>query len=105
MEHATRLVDAFPRFIDELEKLVVGNEVVIARTQNVGKLSAELAINAGITGPMRRACGANYELRKVEGYGFNPRFKFRIALGDDGDTYDRLMMRVLEMPESCATLK
>src|SRR5205823_13263040 len=48
MEHARKLVDAFPRFIDELEKLVVGNVVVIARTQNVGKLSAALAINAGI---------------------------------------------------------
>ncbi|PYJ50811.1 MAG: NADH-quinone oxidoreductase subunit D, partial [Verrucomicrobia bacterium] len=100
MEHARKLVDAFPRFIDELEKLVVGNEVVIARTQNVGKLSAELAINAGITGPMLRACGVNYDLRKVDGYGFYPRFKFRIPLGEHGDTYDRLMMRVLEMRES-----
>ena len=46
-----------PAFLDEFEKLIVGNEILIARTQNVGKLSAELAINAGITGPMLRACG------------------------------------------------
>ena len=105
MEYARKLVDAFPRFIEELEKLVVGNEVVIARTQNVGKLSAELAINAGITGPMLRACGVNYDLRKVDGYGFYPRFKFRIPLGEHGDTYDRLMMRVLEMRESVVILK
>ena len=105
MEYARKLVDAFPRFIEELEKLVVGNEVVIARTQNVGKLSAELAINAGITGPMLRACGVNYDLRKVDGYGFYPRFKFRIPLGEHGDTYDRLMMRVLEMRESVGILK
>jgi len=105
MEYARKLVDAFPGFIDELENLVVGNEVVIARTQNVGKLSAELAINAGITGPMLRACGVNYDLRKVDGYGFYPRFKFRIPLGEHGDTYDRLMMRVLEMSESVGTLK
>src|SRR5438128_8199880 len=105
MEHARKLVDAFPRFIDELEQLVVGNEVVIARTQNVGKLSAELAINAGITGPMLRACGVNYDIRKVDGYGFYPQFKFRIPLGDHGDTYDRLMMRVLEMRESIEILK
>src|SRR5437870_13421630 len=104
MEHATRLVDAFPRFIDELEKLVVGNEVVIARTQNVGKLSAELAINAGITGPMLRACGVNYDIRKVDGYGFYPRFKFRIPLGEHGDTYERLMMRALEIRESVEIL-
>src|SRR5438094_951765 len=105
MEYARKLVDAFPRFIEELEKLVVGNEVVIARTQNVGKLSAELAINAGITGPMLRACGVNYDLRKVDGYGFYPRFKFRITLGEHGETYDRLMMRVLEMRESVGILK
>src|SRR6202011_2910602 len=89
----------------DLEQLIVGNEIVIARTQNVGKLSATLAINAGITGPMLRACGVNYDLRKVDGYGFYPRFKFRIPLGDHGDTYDRLMMRVLEMRESIEILK
>jgi NADH-quinone oxidoreductase subunit D len=105
MEYARKLVDAFPQFIVELENLVVGNEVVIARTQNVGRLSAELAINAGITGPMLRACGVNYDLRKVDGYGFYPRFKFRIPLGEHGDTYDRLMMRVLEMGESVGILK
>src|SRR5436853_3826493 len=105
MERAKKIVDLFPKFIDELEDLVVGNEIVIARTQNVGKLSAELATNAGITGPMLRACGVNYDLRKVDGYGIYPRFKFRIPLGDHGDTYDRLMMRSLEMHESIEILK
>src|SRR5205085_8456287 len=80
-------------------------EILIARTQDVGKLSAELAISAGLTGPMLRACGVNYDLRKVDGYGFYPRFKFRVPLGEHGDTYDRLMMRVLEMRESIAILK
>src|SRR5437879_10405414 len=105
MERARKLVDAFPRFLDEFENLIVSNEILIAGTQEVGKLSAELAINAGITGPMLRACGVNYDLRKVDGYGFYPRFKFRIPLGDHGDTYDRLMMRVLEMRESVGILK
>jgi NADH-quinone oxidoreductase subunit D len=101
---ARKVVLNFPRFLDEFEKLIVANEIVIARTQNVGNLSADLAINAGITGPMLRACGVNYDLRKVDGYGFYPRFKFRIPLGDHGDTYDRLMMRVLEMRESLSIL-
>src|ERR671931_2390980 len=104
MAGARKIVERFPRFLDELEKLVVGNEIVIARTQNVGKLSPELAINAGITGPMLRACGVNYDVRKVDSYGFYPRFKFRIPLGEHGDTYDRLMMRVLEMRESVGIL-
>ncbi|HYK24205.1 MAG TPA: NADPH-quinone oxidoreductase [Candidatus Acidoferrum sp.] len=105
LAHARRIVDLFPRFVDELEQLIVGNEVVIARTHNVGKLSPELAISAGITGPGLRACGVNYDVRKVDGYGLYPRFRFRIPLGEHGDTYDRLMMRVLEMHESVGILK
>jgi NADH-quinone oxidoreductase subunit D len=105
LARAKKIVDLFPRFVGELEQLIVGNEVVIVRTQNVGKLSSELAISAGITGPMLRACGVNYDVRKVDGYGFYPRFKFRIPLGEHGDTYDRLMMRVLEMGESVGILK
>ena len=105
LARARKIVDLFPRFVDELEQLIVGNEVVIARTQGVGKISSALAVNAGITGPMLRACGPNYDLRKVDGYGFYPRFKFRVPLGDHGDTYDRLMLRVLEMRESVGILK
>ena len=102
---ARKIVDRFPKFLDEFEELILGNEIVIARTQNVGKLSADLAISAGITGPMLRACGVNYDIRKVDGYGFYPRFKFRIPLGEHGDTYDRLMMRALEMRESIEILQ
>jgi NADH-quinone oxidoreductase subunit D len=102
---AKKIVDRFPTFLDEFEELILQNEIVIARTQNVGKLSPELAISAGITGPMLRACGVNYDIRKVDGYGFYPRFKFRIPLGEHGDTYDRLMMRALEMRESVGILK
>ena len=105
LARAKKIVDLFPRFVDELDQLIVGNEVVIARTQNVGKLSSDLAISAGITGPMLRACGVNYDVRKVDGYGFYPRFRFRIPLGEHGDTYDRLMMRVLEIRESVGILK
>ena len=102
---AKQIVDRFPTFLDEFDDLILGNEIVIGRTQNVGKLSAETAINAGITGPMLRACGVNYDIRKVDGYGFYPRFKFRIPLGEHGDTYDRLMMRALEMRESVSILQ
>src|SRR5216117_101498 len=102
---AKKIVDIFPHFVDDLEQLIVGNEVVIARTQNVGNVSPELAVSAGITGPMLRACGVNYDVRKVDGYGFYPRFKFRIPLGEHGDAYDRLMMRALEIRESLSILQ
>ncbi len=105
LEHARGIVNAYPRFLDEFEKLITGNEILMVRTQGIGALSAQLAINAGITGPMLRASGVNYDLRKVDGYGFYPRFKFRIPLGDHGDCYDRLMMRALEMRESLEILQ
>jgi len=101
---AKKIADLFPKFLDEFEQLILQNEIVIARTQNVGKLSPELAINAGITGPMLRACGVNYDIRKVDGYGFI-RGSISDSLGDHGDTYDRLMMRALEMRESVEILK
>ena len=104
VDRARKLVAKFPNFLDEFEELILSNEIVIARTQGVGILSPELAISAGITGPMLRATGVNYDVRKVDGYGFYPRFKFRVPLGEHGDTYDRLMMRALEMRESITIL-
>src|ERR1035437_4063932 len=71
----------------------------------MGILPADLAINAGITGPMLRAAGVNYDLRKVDHYGIYDRFQFRVPLGDHGDTYDRYMVRVLEMRESVKILE
>jgi NADH-quinone oxidoreductase subunit D len=105
LSRAKQIVDRFPKFLDEFEELILQNEIVMARTQDVGKLSPELAISAGITGPMLRASGVNYDIRKVDGYGIYPRFKLRVPLGEHGDTYDRLMMRALEMRESVEILK
>ena len=102
---AARLVDGYGRFLDEYEALITGNEILMARTQGVGVLKPDLAVNAGITGPMLRACGVDYDLRKVDGYGFYPRFEFRVPLGTHGDTYDRYMIRVLEMRESIRILQ
>jgi NADH-quinone oxidoreductase subunit D len=100
-----KIVDGFPRFLDEYEQMLTGNEIMLARTQGVGRLSPELAISAGITGPMLRASGVDYDIRKVDGYGVYPQFDFRIPLGEHGDTYDRYMIRVLEMRESLKILQ
>jgi NADH-quinone oxidoreductase subunit D len=103
--HAARKVVAdFPGFLDEFENLLTGNEILLARTQGVGVLSRELAINASITGPMLRAAGVNYDLRKVDKYGIYERFDFRVPLGAHGDVFDRYMIRILEMRESLKIL-
>ena len=100
-----KVVDDFPAFLDEFSALLDQNEILMARTQNVGVVSRELAISAGITGPMLRACGVNYDLRKVDKYGIYDRFEFKVPLGEHGDVYDRYMMRVLEMRESVKILQ
>jgi NADH-quinone oxidoreductase subunit D len=104
LEQTKKVVEAFPRFLDEYEQLLTGNEIFMARAQGVGVLKKELAINAGITGPMLRASGVNYDIRKVDKYGIYDRFDFKIPLGDHGDVFDRYMIRMLEMRESLKIL-
>ena len=105
LAQAQQVVEAFPRFLDEFELLLTSNEILMARTQGVGVLPKELAVNAGVTGPMLRATGVNYDLRKVDKYGIYDRFTFRVPLGDHGDVYDRYMIRLLEMRESVSILQ
>jgi NADH-quinone oxidoreductase subunit D len=105
LEKVKIVVAGLPEFIDETEALLTGNEILMARAQGVGVLKPDLAVNAGITGPMLRASGVNYDLRKVDHYGIYDRFKFRVPLGDHGDIYDRYMIRVLEMRESISILQ
>lgn len=105
LDQAKKVVAETPRFIDEFERLLAENEILMARTQGVGALSRELGINTGITGPMLRAAGVNYDIRKVDKYGIYDRFEFKVPLGDHGDTYDRYMVRILEMRESVKILE
>lgn len=102
---AKGVVDAYGAFLDEFEALLTGNEILMARTQGAGALKPDLAINAGVTGPMLRATGVDYDLRKVDAYGLYSRFDFRVPLGAHGDTYDRYMVRILEMRESIKILQ
>jgi len=105
LDAARKVVAALPAFVDEFERFLSGNEIVMARCQGVGILRPDLAVNAGVTGPMLRASGVNYDIRKVDHYGIYDRFKFRVPLGDHGDIYDRYMVRVLEIRESIGILE
>lgn len=105
LEEVRQLVARLPKFVDEFEALLRGNEILMARTQGVGVLPRALAVNAGVTGPMLRASGVNYDVRKVDRYGIYERFEFRVPLGEHGDVYDRYMMRILEMRETVKILE
>jgi NADH-quinone oxidoreductase subunit D len=105
LDGAKKVVEGFPKFLDEFESLLKTNEILMARTQGVGIVTKAQAINAGLSGPMARASGVDYDLRKVDKYGIYDRFNFRVPLGEIGDVYDRYMLRVLEMRESVEILK
>ena len=95
------MVPARTAWLCDGESATVG----LARTQGVGVLPRELAINASVTGPMLRAAGVNYDIRKVDTYGIYDRFPFRVPIGEQGDTFDRYMIRLLEMRESLKILE
>lgn len=105
LEYARKIVDGYPAFLDEFEQLLTGNEILLVRTQNVGVLPRDLAISASITGPMLRASGVDYDIRKVDKYGIYDRFEFRVPLGQHGDVFDRYYVRLLEMRESLKILR
>ncbi|HEY1208261.1 MAG TPA: NADH-quinone oxidoreductase subunit D [Terracidiphilus sp.] len=105
LDRTRKVVSGLAGFVDEFDLLLSTNEILMARTQGVGVLRPELAVNAGVTGPMLRASGVNYDIRKVDGYGIYNRFNFRVPLGDHGDVYDRYMIRMLEMRESIVILE
>ncbi len=102
---ARKIVAEFPKFLDEFEKLMTTNEVVLARCQRVGILPKELAIAGSISGPVARASGVEYDIRKVDKYGVYGQLEFGVPVGAVGDVYDRYYIRVLEMRESVKILQ
>jgi NADH-quinone oxidoreductase subunit D len=91
--------------LEELERLIIENKIFIERTANIGILPADVAINYGVTGPMLRASGIRFDLRKVDGYSVYPKLDFNIPIGEGkmgttGDCWDRTYIRVLEIQES-----
>ena len=94
------LVGDLPHYLDELESLITSNEIVLARTKNVGLLTDEQAIDNSISGPNLRASGVKWDLRKADPYEIYDRVKFDVPIGAIGDTFDRYLVRILEMRES-----
>ena len=105
MEEVQRVIEHYPKFLDEFESFLTGNEILAARAQGIGVVPAKLAVNASLTGPMLRASGVNYDIRKVDRYGIYERFDFKVPLGEHGDVFDRYMVRLLEMRESLKILR
>jgi len=90
----------FPKFINDLELILTENRIFRQRTVDIGKVNATDAINFGFTGPMLRASGVKWDLRKIDSYEVYNKLKFDIPVGKQGDCFDRYQVRVEEMKQS-----
>ena len=105
-ERAKYLVhDRLPRALDQLDDLLSGNEIVKARGRGVGYLSAQDLIALSVSGPMIRAAGIPYDIRKAEPYCIYDRFNFDIPTLQESDIYARYYIRLLEARESIKILQ
>ena len=93
-------IKMFPKRIDEYEALMTKNPLFLDRLLGIGKLDAATALQNGVTGPMLRASGVNWDLRKARPYIGYDQYDFNVPVRTEGDTYARYIVRVEEMRES-----
>jgi len=89
-----------PKRIDQYEDLLTRNPLFLDRTLGIGRISAEDALNVGMTGPGLRACGSAWDLRKTQPYSGYEQYAFDVPVRTEGDVYARYLVRVQEMRES-----
>lgn len=95
-----RFLTDMPHYVDEYERLITGNEIVLVRTKGTGKVPAETLINASVSGPMLRAAGVDWDLRKKDPYEYYERVKFDVPLAKESDNFARYIVRIQEMREA-----
>lgn len=91
--------------IEEIDSMISNNKIFIERTKDITPVTAEEAISWGYTGPLLRAAGVPYDLRKVEPYYGYQNLQFDVPVGTTGDIYDRYQVRIEEMRQSCRIIQ
>lgn len=109
-ERCREFVRYFKPKLSELEVVLIENKIFVDRTANVGVLPLDLAINCGVTGPMLRASGLRFDLRKVDGYSVYPELNFTVPVGEGkmgtvGDCWDRTWVRLEEIYQSLSLVE
>jgi NADH-quinone oxidoreductase subunit D len=105
MQRCAQFLDVLPKYIDEYETLLTKNPLFRERTVGIGKLDAETAIVAGVSGPLLRASGVAHDLRKSHPYSGYEHFDFRVMTATAGDCYARYEVRMAELRESITICK
>ena len=95
-----KLLSDLPTRVDEYEQLLLGNEIIVARSRNIGVLTPEQAMAHSVSGPMLRASGVAWDIRKADPYAAYDKVDFDIAVGTNGDVYDRFVVRIAELRQS-----
>ena len=105
-QHIREMVyERLPRQIDELDRYLVENEIVVSRGQGVGVLTPEQAIGLSAAGPVLRASGVPYDIRRADPYSIYDRFDFDVCVQYHGDVYDRFLIRFDEIRQSIRILQ
>lgn len=99
------IYERLPRMVEEMDRFLTTNEIVMERTQNLGVLTAEEAIEYSCSGPVLRAAGVPYDVRKAHPYSIYDRFNFDVVTQTAGDVYSRYLVRVGEMYQSLKILQ
>ncbi|TMG30603.1 MAG: NADH-quinone oxidoreductase subunit D [Chloroflexi bacterium] len=105
LDQLQRFIDVMPGRLDDFESMLTDNPIWHQRLEGVGVISAAEAIDAGVTGPVLRASGVNYDVRKAFPYCGYENYDFEVPVGTNGDCYDRYRMRVAEMRQSLRILQ
>jgi NADH-quinone oxidoreductase subunit D len=94
------ILKTFPKHIDQYEALLTRNPLMLDRTYGIGKLTAEECLNFGVTGPMLRASGVKWDLRKDRPYSGYEQYDFEVPTRTEGDVYARYLVRLEEMRQA-----
>jgi NADH-quinone oxidoreductase subunit D len=97
--------DDFPRVLDAIEVLLTENRIFKQRTVDIGRISADDAIDWGLSGPMLRASGVAWDLRKAQPYDAYETMEFDVPIGKNGDCWDRYLVRLEEMRQSLRIIR
>jgi NADH-quinone oxidoreductase subunit D len=98
-------IDSMPGYLDQYEGLLTTNPIWLKRTIGNGVISAEDAIDFGITGPAVRVSGVDWDLRRDNPYSGYEKYQFKVPVGEKCDTFDRYKVRLIEMREACKIVR
>ena len=104
-EDIIRFCERFPKVIDDIERLLTENRIFKQRCVDIGRISADDAQAWGLSGPMLRASGLAWDLRKAQPYDVYDRMDFDLPVGKNGDCYDRYLVRIAEMHQSLRIIR